>query len=126
MKWVIWTIGGVLATLWTGALAMLALFVDWAGRSLQQAGSTAQQLPVELPDWLAGWIDPAGWATMSQAIQQSLQTLQSMLPVIGTATGWLEPLVWIVWGFGMIALFGVAIGSHWWAGRRAVGAGFAG
>lgn len=126
MKWVIWTVGGVLGALWTGALATLALFVDWAGSSLQQAGTSAQQLPAELPALLAGWIDPAVWASIGQAAQQSLQAVQSILPVVGTATGWLEPLVWIVWVFGMVALLAVAIGSHWLAGRRAVGAGFAG
>lgn len=119
MKCVIWTVGGVLLALWTGAVATLGLVVDWAVNSLQQAGAAAQPLPADLPGWLGGWVDPAGWAAISQAIQQALQGVQAVLPAVGTAAGWLEPLVWIVWGLGVAALLTVAAGSHWLAGMRA-------
>jgi hypothetical protein len=108
MKWIIWTIAGVLAALWTGALALLAGVVDWAGGALQQAGSVAP--PAELPAWLARWVDADTWAAIVQAAQE---TLDAVLPAAATATGWLEPLVWIFWGFGMAALLVVAAGSHW-------------
>ncbi|MGL4190882.1 MAG: hypothetical protein ACRCTM_18640 [Sphaerotilus sulfidivorans] len=118
MKWIIWTIVGVLAAMWTGTLATVALVADWTGSALQQAAPSAPQLPSDLPGWLAGWVDPAGWAAIAQATQQALQVVQSMLPAVGTATGWLEPLAWIVWGLGMVALVTVAVGSHWLVSRR--------
>ena len=122
MKWIIWAVGGVLAAIWTGAMALVALAIDWTGQALQQAGSTpaaALPLPADLPGWFARWIDPAGMAAIGQAVQQALDGVQAMLPAIGTATGWLEPLVWILWGFGMIALLTAAAGSHWLVARRA-------
>jgi hypothetical protein len=126
MKWIIWTIVAVLAVVWTGTLATVALVADWTGSALQQAAPSAQQLPADLPGWLAGWVDPAGWAGVVHATQQALQLVQSTLPAVGTATGWLEPLAWIVWGIGMVALLMVAVGSHWLVGRRVRADGVAG
>jgi hypothetical protein len=119
MKWAIWMIGTVLAALWSGMLTAVALVLDWSGSVLQQATPTVQQLPAHLPGWLAGWIEPVGWTAISQAIQQALEFVHSVLPAVGTTTSRLEPLVWIVWGLGMIALVTVAAGSHWLIGRRA-------
>jgi hypothetical protein len=118
VKWIIWTIVGVLAALWTGTLATLAVAAGWTATTLQQAAPSAQQLPANLPAWLAGWVDPAVWTAMVEATQQALKTVESMLPAVGTATGWLEPLTWIVWGVGMFALLSVAIGSQWLVGRH--------
>lgn len=126
MKWIIWTVGGVLATFWTGALALTAAVVDWTAQALQQAGPVANpvaSLPPELPTWASAWIEPGTWATAVQAIQHTLQALQSMLPAAGTVTGWLEPLVWALWGLGMLALLAVSAGSHWWVARRGAAAG---
>lgn len=126
MKWIIWTVGGVLAALWTGVLALTAAVVDWTAQALQQAGSGATpvaSLPLELPTWLPAWIEPATWTTAVQAIQPTLQALQSVLPAAGTVAGWLEPLVWALWGLGMLALLVIAAGSHWWVARRGAAAG---
>ena len=121
MKWIIWTIGGVLAALWTGTLALTAAAVDWTAGALRQAGAgemPTSALPPELPGWLSAWIEPGTWAAVVQAIQQTMHALQSALPVVGTVTGWLEPLVWALWVLGMIALLTIAAGSHWWLARR--------
>jgi len=115
MKWIIWMVGGVLAALWTGVMAMVVLAIAWTGQALQQAGSTpAASLPPagELPGWLVGWIDPADWAAVHQAVQQTVEGVLVMLPAVGAAAGWLEVLTWTVWGVGMIALLAVAIASH--------------
>lgn len=126
MKWIIWTVGGVLAALWTGALALTAAVVDWTAQALHQAGSGATpvaSLPPELPAWLSAWMEPGTWATEVQTIQRTLQALQSVLPAAGIVAGWLEPLVWALWGLGMLALLVVAAGSHWWVARRGAAAG---
>lgn len=122
MKWLIWTIGGVLAALWTGALALTALIVDWTGSALLragQAGASPAPLPADPPAWLAGWFDPASWDFAVQAIQQTLQGAVALLPALGAASGWLEALVWVFWALGMVVLLGLAAGSHWWVGRSA-------
>ena len=121
MQWIIWTIGGVLAALWTGALALAAAAVDWTARALRQAGAgemTTPAPPPELPAWLSTWIEPTTWTAVVQAVHQTLQALQSALPVVGTVAAWLEPLVWALWGLGMLALLAIAAGSHWWLARR--------
>ena len=40
-----------------------------------------------------------------------------ILPAIGTVTGWLEPLVWLLWALGLLAMLGLGGGAHWWLGR---------
>lgn len=121
MKWIIWTIGGVLAALWTGILALTALVVDWTATALRQAGpgaATTPSLPPELPAWLSAWIEPGTWEAAVRTVDQALQSLQAVLPDLGRLTGWLEPVLWTLWGLGMVALLAVAAGSHWWIGRR--------
>lgn len=36
----------------------------------------------------------------------------------GQVVGWLVPLVWVLWGLGMVVLLGLALGVHVWLGRR--------
>jgi hypothetical protein len=121
MKSLVWTIGGLLAAVWTGTFALAALLVEGVATALQQAGpaaATAASGPPALPSWLAGWVEPASWAAVAQGAQQALAAVQSVLPAVGTATGWLEPLIWVLWGFGLLALLAAAAGSHWLLARR--------
>jgi hypothetical protein len=120
MKWMIWTICGVLAALWTGVAAVAALAVGWMGGALQRAGATgvALPLPAELPAWLTGWLEPASWSLVLHNIVEALGALQGLLPTVGAATGWFEPLMWVLWGLGMIALLVVATGLHWLLGGK--------
>lgn len=120
MKWITWAIVGALASIWTVTVATVAVVAGWTGTALQQAVPSAQQLPTDIPRWLAA-VDPAAWAAMVQATQQAAQLVGSMLPAVGTATAWLGPMAWIIWGLGMVALFSVAIGSQWLVGRRVRG-----
>lgn len=120
MKTLIWTIAGVLAALWTGASALLALLADGVGSMLKQAGAAAAPAAPPTPDlpaWLAGWVDPAAWAALAQSFHSALGMAQAALPAVGTAAGALGMLVWLLWGFGMAALLALATGSHWLAGR---------
>lgn len=138
MKWMIWTVGGLLAAAWSVALALVALLLGLVGDLLQRAGpagATVPALPTEvpaglaswLPTWLpawmqaslTAWIDPAAWAALVQGVQQALSVGQSVLPALGSATGWIETLVWIVWGLGMLGLLVVAAVSHGLLARRA-------
>lgn len=121
MKWIIWSIGGVLAAVWTGVLALTASLVAWTSSALQQAGGAmpSGELPaMALPAWLTAWIGPDTLQAWQAAAVQALDAVKGVLPHVGAATGWLEPVVWIVWGLGMLALLLVAVASHWLAGRR--------
>jgi hypothetical protein len=114
MKWMIWTISGLVAALWTGTLALTAFVVDRTAGALLETGPGEARAPsfsTDLPQWLSAWVEPGAWATAANAVQQSLQAI---LPVLGTATSWLEPLLWVLWVLGMLFLLAVAAGLHWW------------
>lgn len=119
MKWIIWTVGALLAALWTGTLAVVALLVGWTSKVLQgSGGSIPSTLPtLELPAWLALWIDLPAWQAAQEQALQMLASIQQWLPALGTATGWLEPVVWTIWGLGMVLLLVAAGASHWLWGR---------
>lgn len=113
MKWIIWTIGGLLAAVWTGALALVAGAVGWIGDAAS-GGATAVvgTAAVELPAWLAGWVDAAAWQQLVQTVRQATDAMQSVLPAVGSLSGWIEGFVWVVWGLGMLLLLILAGLSH--------------
>lgn len=120
MKALVWAFAGVLAVVWTSALALVAVAVEWAGQTLQRTGAApvpTLSLPTELPSWVKVWVDPGEWAVVVQGAQQALGAVQGWLPGIAGATGLLEGLVWVVWGVGMLALLAAAAGAHWLLGR---------
>lgn len=116
-KWLVWGAFGVLALLWTAGSYIAAAVARWgaqalAGGGLDGAGQVLAQ-PWPLPEVLAPWLDPA----MVQALQQmalvSLDALRDALPFMGAAMGWLVPLVWAAWGFGLLLMLALAGGAHW-------------
>lgn len=125
MKWIIWVVAGTLATLWTGALALAAALVGWTADAIAGVGTSPVvfDLPPELPVWLSVWVDPAAWGALVGATHQALQWLPSVLPIAETVTGWLVPLVWVLWALGMLALLLLAAGSHGWVAQRGPRAG---
>lgn len=115
MKGLIWAGWAVLTTLWTGLAALAAGLLSWAAASLAGGGGPtlpAPPPPEAVPAWLAPWLSLADWQAWQQAAQQALAALQAALPFIGTATGWLEPLVWALWAVGAVCLLGLAVGAH--------------
>lgn len=121
MTWIVWTVGGVLALLWTGAAALLGQLLAWGSGLMQRAGGAQVELPqaiTDTPAWLAPWIDPATLEAWRAAAVQAWHAVQALLPIAGTATGWLGPVVWVVWGLGMLLILAGAGGAHWLIGRR--------
>ena len=123
MKTVLWLLCALLALLWTGGAALLAGLTDWAAGVLASGvavdwAKTAAQWPV--PSWLALWVDPQAVRFLQEAVLWAVGALGSLsqgLPVAGQLVGWLEPLVWLAWGLGMVALLGLTAGVHWWLAR---------
>lgn len=115
MTTAIWVVVAVLAAFWTGLAALLAQLTDWlsaamasgaAGGALDQIG----QWPV--PAWLAPWVDPAWVETMQATVLEWLQWLSAAMPAIGGLVGWVSPLVWLLWGLGLVVLLCVGGGLH--------------
>ena len=116
MKWMIWTVCAVLAMLWTGVIGVTVFIIDWAVGSLAQLGpngAAGLALPPEVPGWLSGWIDSHAWMAFVQAIDQPMIALRAALPTLGALSSWLEPLVWVLWGFGVVALLALAFFLQW-------------
>lgn len=121
MKIVLWLLFLLLAALWTGGAALTALAVQWAGNlaasgAAADLGQAAAQAPV--PGWLALWgIDPALLRGVQEMLLWGLQALRDVLPAMGSAIGWLVPVVWVFWAIGLALLLVLAAGAHIAVGR---------
>ena len=120
MKILIWAAFGLLAVLWTlGALIVVEL-VQWSAQVIAsgaavELGRSAAQWPA--PAWLAAWLDPAAIKAAQAGLLTGFEAFRSALPWVGSAVGWLEPLVWIAWGLGGTLLLAMTGGAHWSASR---------
>ena len=121
MKIALWLVFLLLAALWTGGAALAAFAVQWAGQlaasgAATDLGQAAAQAPV--PGWLALWgIDPALLRGVQEMLLWGLQALRDVLPAMGSAIGWLVPVVWVFWAIGLVLLLVLAAGAHFAIGR---------
>jgi hypothetical protein len=120
MKIALWIAFALLALMWTGGAALVAQLVAWSASGLA-AGGAAQVGGVvasaAMPTWLAPWVDAAAWTAIQESVAGVMAGVSGSLPLVGTAVGWLEPLVWIVWGVGLVILLVLAGLGHWLIGR---------
>ena len=110
-----WTVFALLALAWTAAAWITAAGAAWGAQALASGSAThaARELAaVPLPDWLDIWIDATSLEALQSALRWAIDTASAVLPFAADAAGWLVPLVWIGWGFGMVLLLLVATGSH--------------
>ncbi len=120
MKIVVWASFAVLAALWTLGAVVTVELAQWGAQLLASGGAAdigraAAQWPV--PAWIALWLDPAWMQASQAALVWSLDVFQSTLPFLGSAMGWVTPLVWIIWGAGLVGLLLLAGVAHWLVGR---------
>lgn len=120
MKIALWITFAVLALMWTGTAALMAQLVQWSAAGLAAGApdpAAAVAAVAAMPAWLAPWVDPAAWAAAQQSVHGVLHASMATLPVIGTAVGWLVPLVWLFWGLGLLVMLVLAGLGHWLIGR---------
>jgi hypothetical protein len=115
MKAAVWIVFGLLAALWTGGALLAAELAAWSAALLASGeavdlGRTAAQWPV--PAWVALWVDPAWVQAGQQALAWALELLRDSLPLMGSAVGWLVPVVWVLWGLGLLLMLLLAGGAH--------------
>ena len=69
------------------------------------------------PAWFALWLDPVAIKAAQEGLLTGFEAFRSALPWVGSAIGWLVPLVWISWGIGVALLLAMAGGALWLASR---------
>lgn len=120
MRLVIWSVFGLLAVLWTAGAWIAAELAQWVAQfvgtgAASQWGTAAATWPV--PGWVALWVDPAWIQGLQSATLWTVEAMRDALPFLGSALGWVTPLVWGVWAVGAVFLVGATIVALWLAGR---------
>jgi hypothetical protein len=115
MKAAVWIAFGLLAALWTGGALLAAELAAWSAALLAsgeavELGRTVAQWPV--PACVALWVDPAWVQAGLQALAWGLELLRDSLPLVGSAVGWLVPVVWVLWGLGLLLMVLLAGAAH--------------
>lgn len=119
MKLATWAVTVFLAGLWTLCAAALAGVASWMGtRGADVFQNMGQGADVALPAWLAVWIPSAWLEPLRESASALLASLVHVLPWLAALVGWLAPIIWGIWFFGMLLLLAVAIGLHWWLSNR--------
>jgi hypothetical protein len=112
MKAWLWGVLALIGLFWTGAVALFARGVEWAVQGLMAAGSASGDLDVaalSIPAWLSPWIDAQTWEALRELLVSVLTGADALWPVLGSVADWLVPAVWVIWGLGLMLLFGVAV-----------------
>lgn len=120
MKTAVWVIFSVTALLWTAGTFIVVKLTQWgtqllATASFDQLNNNVAQWPV--PESLPLWFDPAAILSLQQMALFSLDALRNAMPYMSTMMGWLVPVIWVVWAFGLLGLLAMAGGAHWLASR---------
>ena len=118
MKILLWVTVVVLGMVWTGGIALLASVANWlagAGDQVVGAVQTVAEWPV--PAWASVWLDPAWLDGVRAALTWTIDASATYAPWLFEALGWIAPLLWVLWGLGMLVLLGVAGVGHVLIGR---------
>ena len=120
MKIAVWVIFSVTALLWTVGSYIAVKLTQWgtqmlATASFEQLNSNVTQWP--LPEMLPLWFDAGSILALQHLALLSLEAFRNAMPYMSTMMGWLVPVIWIVWGLGILCLLMMAGGAHWLASR---------
>jgi hypothetical protein len=113
--WLVWSVFGVMALLWTAGAWSVAALTGWVAELVGsgqafEIGKAVAAWPI--PAWLTYWVDIGAIHFVLDALVQGLEALRGAWPAIGSALGWLVPLVWVGWGLGLALLLAAALGLH--------------
>ncbi len=115
MKLVLWGVFALIAVLWTGSAALFAQLAQWSADGLASGGgaSAGAVAAMAMPAWLAPWIDAATWAAAQQSLGAVLTSFSAILPSLGGIVGWIGPVIWAIWGMGLLALLALTLAGTW-------------
>jgi hypothetical protein len=115
LKTALWAIAGLLALLWSGLAWASAAVVRWTVDALStgqaaELGKTA--VAFKFPAWLEPFLDTGLLSAIQDLVRWVLELAGQGAPLAGAAVGWLVPVVWGVWGLGLLTLLGIAALLH--------------
>lgn len=123
MKTLIWSLTALLATLWTGFIAVVHQLTGWLlsaidTGSLQGAAGTVGGLALPpVPAWLEPWIDTASIAALQSFVVSLVEWLGAVMPSGDALMAWVGPLLWVGWGLVLVPMLAIAGLLHWLVGR---------
>lgn len=123
MRTLIWTFTALLATLWTGFVAIVHQLTGWLlsamqTGSLQGAADSVGALSLPpIPAWLAPWLDTDSLAALQSMAVSVVQWLGAVLPSGDALMAWIGPLLWVGWAVALVPLLALATLLHWLVGR---------
>lgn len=115
MKTLLWSVAGLLAFLWSGLAWVCSALTQWTVQALASGQATELGRDVaayQLPEWMKLFLDTGLLTFLQNALQWLIEVGSSSLPLVGSVVGWLVPLIWIVWGFGLVLLLGACGVMH--------------
>lgn len=118
MKIVLWVSVVVLGAVWTAGFALLASIAHWlAGAGPHVVGAVQQVAEWPVPAWVAIWASPAGMDGVRAGLTGTIDFLVLYSPWLFSLLGWVAPLLWALWGLGVLLLLGAAALGHRLLGR---------
>jgi hypothetical protein len=119
MKLLIWSSFLILVLLWTG-MAMVAVGIsDWAMGLLGSGTAISDQVAaLNLPAWVSLWVPPELVTAIQGTVTGTLAMVGPWLPSPDTLSTLMSVMVWGTWGVGALLLLALAVGAHWFSGRR--------
>ncbi len=123
MKIAVWVVFGLVTLFWTAGTFIAVKLTQW-GTALLANGSI-DPLSRGVAEWpllqgLPLWLDPLMVQTLQQYALLSLEALRDAMPYMSMMMGWLVPLIWVVWAFGLVFLLALAGGAHWLTSRHSL------
>lgn len=119
MKTLVWGITALLATLWTGLVALTHQLSGWLlgalnAAAFSQAAGTVGSLPLPpVPVWLSPWLNTPELAALQAFGVSLVQWMGAVLPSGDALMAWIGPLLWVGWGLGLLTLLALATLAHW-------------
>ncbi len=112
MKTFLWSVTGLLALIWSGLAWAAAGLVRWTVEALStgraaELGKSAVEF--KFPGWVEPFLDTGLLEAVQGVVQWALEMAGSGAPMAGSVIGWLVPVVWVTWAFGLTLLLVIAL-----------------